>query len=253
MHRPSLKKLYVEEINPRQTQVFVSGDEYVRLGIVLRAKVGEELIVLDGKGNRFLGHISGISKEGLVVELRSQLEIPIEPGPIIHLVQAILKPPAMDYVIEKSSEIGIESVYPFKANRSVSQITMDQRPRKLEHWRKISIRSFLQCERARPLVIANIFDNIWELLDNLGEPREPRIVFWEGERFRGLKACLQEMERPKRIVFAVGPEGGFERSEIEAFYSSGFVPVSLGNRLLKAETVCVAVGSILQYLYGDMG
>jgi 16S rRNA (uracil1498-N3)-methyltransferase len=175
------------------------------------------------------------------------------PSPVkIVLCQSLIKSRPMDYVIQKTSELGVNSIYPFYSERSVVRLENSRHLNKLKRWRQISRDAAKQSGRVAPLDIEPIspLDTLlkrWRLVDAL------KLMLWEEEDARDLKHLLRESPPSQLFIGIIGPEGGFTQNEVRAAREAGFMTVSLGSRILRSETAALTLVAILQYEWGDLG
>jgi 16S rRNA (uracil1498-N3)-methyltransferase len=206
---------------------------------------------MDRAGARFVAVIEELSLHHVRVTIERPIPPP-DPSPLyITLCQALLKSNPMDLVVEKTSELGVDHIVPYVADRTVVKVDAERSRGKLRHWQEIAQSAAKQCDRPMPAEIDPIhsFD---ELLARLRQDSGLKILLWEQEDARDLKDLLRATP-PTRGVFAlVGPEGGFTVREMKEACHAGCVSVSLGRRILRAETAAISVVMILQYEWGDL-
>ncbi len=223
-------------------EMILEGKEARYLKNILRLGKGEKVEVLDGRGKGYVYVISKLQSNRVFINLEQEREILNESPLNLILGQAILKRDSMEIVIQKATELGVKKIYPLITARTQLRFT-----RKLPRWRKIVQEAARQSGRGQIPEIPEVM----KLKDFLRLPLEG-IVLWEGERRRGLRDFLKAHKK-KDLCILVGPEGGFLPEEIKECERKGFLPVSLGPRILRAESVPLAVLSILQYEWGDLG
>ncbi len=229
----------------------ITGGEAKHISKVLRMAPGDQLIILDGKGARFLAEISSISHQGVTVEIKKPLPVP-PPSPVeITLCQAVIKSGPMDYLIQKTSELGVNRIYPFVSSRTVIHFQRDRQQKKLSRWRDIAHNAAKQCNRAIPVEIAPL-ETFKEQLSIRNKDSGAKAILWEGETSQDLKALLQTHGPCSRFTGMVGPEGGFSPEEVSIAQKAGFTPVSLGARILRSETAAVTLVALVQYEWGDL-
>jgi 16S rRNA (uracil1498-N3)-methyltransferase len=167
------------------------------------------------------------------------------------LCQAVLKSHPMDYVIQKTSELGVAAIVPFTSERTVVRLAGDRLQNKLRHWQEIARHAATQSDRPSPAEIGPLttFD---DLLSRLGGENEMKLILWEQEGTKDLKTLLKAASPTGQVVGIVGPEGGFSREEVRRAQKAGFATASLGERVLRAETASVTLAAILQYEWGDL-
>ncbi len=212
-------------------------------------KKGDSLILMDQNGLNFKSVIEYVSPQKVIVSLKEPVVFSKkQQTPEIVICQSIIKAHAMDHVIQKTSELGADTIIPFCSERTVVRLDDSGRRKRAERWRRISWNSAKQCRRHVPARIDPVtsFDNLLEQF--MDEKNVLKIIFWEHEDSVHLKTVLRSV--PEKIVGMIGPEGGFTDSEVEAARKAGFVTVSLGERILRSETAATVFAAIVQYELG---
>lgn len=240
-------------INPDQLASpcpLITGAEAGHIRLVLRLKPGDIIALADGAGFHYKAQILQITAEGVALKILEKFLAASESPVRISIAQALLKDRKMEDLIRPLSEIGIHRWIPFVAHRSVPRPEA-KRTERSARWEKIAREALKQCRRGRILKIDPVvsFDQALEL----GKSCDLRIVFWENASEK-LDPEKRNCGKPIRSIFAMlGPEGGFTEDEIQKAKTSGCLCVSLGPRILRAETATLAASSILQHLFGDLG
>jgi len=246
-----LRRFFVDTIRGKDTTCHIRGAEAKHITKVLRMEPGERLILMDDSGTRFQGIIESVSSREVTVRLEKPLpKPPLSPVEII-LCQAVLKSRQMDYVVQKTSELGIDLILPFISERTVIRLDEGRLANKMKHWREIAYNATKQSNRRKPLKIESVCV-FKELLAKLEGQEALKVVLWEQEEKRDLRGLLESSPRVKKFVGIVGPEGGFAQSEIASAGAAGFIPISFGNRILRSETAAIAMVSVVQYERGDL-
>jgi 16S rRNA (uracil1498-N3)-methyltransferase len=246
-----LRRFFVEDIPVGQKLLSIKGQEARHIGKALRTAPGDRLILMDGKGSRFLAAVESVHPDEILLFIESALQPPA-PSPLrLTLCQALLKSGHMDYVIQKASELGVTVIAPFTSERTVVRPSGDRLDNKWRRWREIALNASKQSDRDRPPEIAPVGD-LGYLLDRFRSEEALKVILWEGEETRDLKGLLGKQAPLGSAVGVVGPEGGFPLEEIKAAEAAGFVPVSLGRRILRAETAALTLVAVLQYEWGDL-
>jgi 16S rRNA (uracil1498-N3)-methyltransferase len=246
-----MRRFFVEKIEPEQTSLSITEPESKHISKVLRMGPGDRFILMDGKGARFLALIESAGSHEVRVFLERPLPEP-PPSPVeIILCQGLLKSRNMDYVFQKTSELGVDCVMPFSSERTIVTLKKDRLPGRMEHWREIARSSAKQSDRAMPARIENLLP-LHGLMAKWKEEDALKVVLWEEEGSSDLKGLLREPSIHKKFIGMVGPEGGFSPREVEAAKGAGFVPASLGHRILRAETAAITVVAVVQYEWGDL-
>lgn len=247
-----MRSFFVEPSEISGSQAIITGSEARHLVSVLRLDVGACVQLFDGTGATYQAEILSIAKGR--VELRvSTRDEPTALKAKLFLGQALLKGKKMDVVIQKTTELGIAGLYPFSSEYvNVPDITGSRAERRLERWRKISREACKQCNRPQPPECYPVvfFDTFLEEVSRADIAR--KLIFWEEEKAQGLQDVIKESVSCSTMIL-IGPEGGFSTVEVEKARAVGFQPVTLGKRILRAETAAIAAVSILQYLLGNLG
>ncbi len=246
-----MRYFYVDELGENTRTFTITGAEARHISKVLRMKPGDRFILMDRRGGRFQAAIESITFKEVLVVLERPMPNPL-PSPVhITLCQALPKSRAMDYLIQKTSELGADCIVPFFSERTVVKYKKGSLINKMRHWHEIAISSAKQCGRGIPVSI----DSPVSFRDVMGKWRGEdvlKVVLWEEEESKGLKSILETSPPAANFVGIIGPEGGFSGEEIDAARDAGFVSVSLGNRILRAETAAITTVAIVQYELGDL-
>jgi 16S rRNA (uracil1498-N3)-methyltransferase len=214
------------------------------LAKVLRARSGDEIVLFTGDGREFAAAVESIRGSRVTAAVGEARAIDRESPLAVTLVQCIARGDRMDVIVQKATELGVVRIVPVMSRRSVVRLDAAQAASKAEHWRGIAVAACEQCGRNRLPVI----EAPRQLIRHLGEepPAGARLVL---EPDAGNADA--ELKIDAAVEMAVGPEGGFDGEELEAFRVSGFLPVALGPRVLRTETAALAGLAWLQSRYGD--
>ncbi len=234
------------QINP---EILLSVQESHHISKVLRLSVGTPLQLLDGVGN---------IHDAVIVSLGKQLQLNILSSTHVHrdeiplrVCQSILKGQKMELLVQKCTELGIAEFTPFYSERcQLKKAELSKVSKKYERWERIIEEACKQCNNPIKMQL-NPMVSLDEMI-NQEDPSVQKILFWEEEKQENsLHSCsLQTDKAGLQIVF--GPEGGFPVAEVDLARNSGFQTLSLGPRILKAETANIAAVSIIQHLLGNM-
>lgn len=245
-----MPRLYLPLIKPSGT-IHITGEKARYLIRVLRSRVGDGIIVFDGKGTSYKAMIKSITKKDVLAEVTGVIQSDTESPVNIILIQGLLKGEKMDLVIQKTTELGVKEIIPAITARSQVRDT-----KKVSRWRKIAEGASRQSARTEvPLIHELIsFHNIFSDT-SLYRPYFRKckgLLFWEEGGIR-LARAMEKLGECRSLIAAIGPEGGFTNEEVEISESSGFMIVSLGNRILRAETAAISATAIVQFFVGDLG
>ena len=236
----------------RSDTVTITGPVVRHIGGALRHQVGDQLTVVDTKGERCLVELMDVGPTAIRAVIRRRLGPELEPAVHVTLAQAVLKSPNIDLVFQKATELGVQRLVPLITRRTVVRLKRERESRQLARWRAIVLEAAQQSERGRiPQVDAPT--SLSDYLAEKGADDTTRLLLWEDESTLGLHDLLNASPSPRRATLLVGPEGGFDADEVRAARVAGFVTVSLGDAVLRAETAAPAALAILQYAWGSLG
>ena len=246
-----MRRFFVEKIIPTGGFLSITGKEARHIVTVLRMKKGETLILMDREGQSFEATIEAVHYKEVKVRITKTIP-PLPPSPIeMSLAQAIIKSHPMEYLIKKVTELGIGSIHPFYSERTVIKLKPEQLKNKMDRWMEIMKSACKQCGRVT-LPTLNTPLPFEELINTVPNKKTLKVLLWEDEDKVDLKRLLTSMSFAPHVFAIVGPEGGFTSNEINRAREAGFQIISLGNRILRAETAAVSLISIIQYEWGDL-
>ncbi len=215
---------------------------------VLRFRTGQHVeIIMDGR--RWEAEVSGTDNKAVSVRLLSPLPS-TEPSLSVTLFQGLPKADKMDLIVQKSTELGVSRIVPVLLNRCVSRPDPKDMIRKLDRWRKIAREAGKQSGRCLVPEIAEPV-SLTQLCSGFTLP-EKNIVPWEEASGFGPLAFRRVNPQLSSLGILIGPEGGIEKEEVVSLKDKGFIPVTLGKRILRTETAGIAALSSIMSLYGEM-
>jgi len=228
----------------RDERVLLDSGETRHLRDVLRLAEGANVNVFDGCGREFSCTVVEIKKAETELLVLSELSASSpESNYELTLAAAMLKGKKFDLIVQKAVELGVTRLMPLQTKRC------DVKPRdaikRVERWRKIALESSKQTGRAKLMRVDEPF-SLAELMSS-EIPREEIILFSEREG-----EAFSSIGDRDRITAVVGPEGGWDDEELNDARSSGIAIVTLGGRILRAETAAIALAAVLQHRFGDL-
>jgi 16S rRNA (uracil1498-N3)-methyltransferase len=220
---------------------------------VLRLRPGDAVVFLDSAGWEYETVLHQVEPQQVTGEVRQRQLCSHEPRTKITLYQAMLKGERFEWALQKGTEVGISAFVPLLSERCVVQNATQLSRRKLDRWEKIIQSAAEQSRRGRmpPLLPTMLFATACEQVHRAGTLA---LIPWE-EGQVPVQQVLEEAgrgARPFNVALFVGPEGGFAPAEVELARDYGLHPVSLGPRILRAETAGVVAAALILYQYGDM-
>jgi 16S rRNA (uracil1498-N3)-methyltransferase len=219
----------------------------------LRLREDDLLFLSDGRGRAWRARLEGTAAQGIQAFLLEELVRHNEPPLHVTLLAAVTKGEKMDQMVRGAVELGVKEIIPVLTSRTVVQLPPAKRAEKAARWQKIAMAAASVCRRSYLPRIHHPLD--FSELPALLAAKELVIVPWEGERERGLLALLKSIAVPPReLLIFTGPEGGISGAEMAKLKELAPVyPVSLGPRILSAQTAPLAVLSVIMALWGDLG
>ena len=218
------------------------------LGTVLRLKPGEEIEVFDGRGARFRAWLE--DSDAAVLRLAEPLpEAPVRAVDVV-LAQALAKGEKMDLVVQKATELGAARIVPFASERTVVRLDAERGPGRAERWRRVAQEAARQCGRADVPMIDEPagWDRVLGLLRD--EPGRRGLLLDPEESKLRLGAAARGA---RKLLLAVGAEGGFSSQERERARQGGLLPAGLGPLVLRTETAGLAALAVLLHVHGELG
>ncbi|MBI4352434.1 MAG: 16S rRNA (uracil(1498)-N(3))-methyltransferase [Candidatus Omnitrophica bacterium] len=217
---------------------------------VLRLKKGEGLKLFDGKGHVFHGEALGVKEKRLWVRIRSRSENPpSSASAAVTLAASVVKPERMDFLIQKSCELGVGSIEPLLTERTVVRLSRERWEAKLRHWQGIAMEACKQCglsviPEIRP---ARDYDVFLASVSPYPLILIPTLAVKGRSLYEAIKGS-----KPDKVLCLIGPEGDFTKREADLAVSHGAVPVSLGPLVMRSETAAVYLVSALSFYYREV-
>ena len=232
------------------TAVTLTGREHHYLATVLRLGPGTELVLADVAGREFTGSIDSVDSDGVAIVIGEELPARRPEGPFITIYQGMPKGEKLELILQKGTELGVGSIVPFYATRSVPRLRDERIEGRLARWERIVREAARQCGRPDTPQLG-LARNLADLL-RMGE-HSAKLLLWEGEKAVGLRQLLADTPRPDSAAVIIGPEGGLTGDEVAAAREAGYCSVTMGKRILRTETASLEILAILQHVWGDLG
>ena len=214
-------------------------------------RIGAIVTVVGPEGFECRGRVVRVDGDYASVRVFERLALPTESHLSIALVQALPKKEKMSFIIQKATELGVNSIRPCTCARSTSPGDAGTAQDKSHRWSEIARKAVDQCRR-RTVPVVSPAVGFRDAIGSFSEFEALKLMLYEKEPRTRLKDVVAAGRLPAAIVLACGPEGGFTEDEVGFAADKGFVPVSLGERILRCETAVLAALAIVQYAWGDM-
>ena len=230
---------FVSEEQINGENAYIEGSDVNHIANVLRMKPGEELLISVKGDWDYFCKIVDIETDRVnlkVLESMEQRELPVN----ITLLQGIPKSDKLEMIIQKAVELGVSEIIPVKTKRVVVKIDEKKVDTKVNRWNAIAESAAKQSKRS---IIPKVYepmsiDNALEIVKDFGVKLIP---YENADGIDMTRKILDNMDKTKNIAVFIGPEGGFEESEVERIKNSGFEVITLGKRILRTETAGLAL------------
>lgn len=243
-----MPKFFVKQNQINDNKVTLNGEDVKHIANVLRKQIGDAINICNvDTSENFLCQIEDIEKDEIECKIIEKIKLETEPNTEITIFQGLPKAEKMELIIQKCTELGVSTFVPVKMDRCVVKLDNKTETKKIERWQKIAETAAKQCGRNSIPKIENLI-NI-EKLCNLFKKYDIVLVAYEQEKINTLKSELNKIKNIKnlKIAIVIGPEGGFEHSEIDILRENGAKVITLGERILRTETVGIVMASIIMY------
>lgn len=246
-----MPKFFVTQDKITENQIIIDTEDVAHISRVLRLGIGDHVTVCDGQGTDYEVEIAEMEQKQIICSITEKRASESEPNIKVTLFQGLPKASKMEYIIQKTTELGISEIVPVKLSRCVVKIdNKKDEKKKLDRWQKISEAAAKQSGRG----IVPKISEIMTLDEVIERSKEFDLFFvpYECEEQKTLKEVLLSKPDIKTVGFIIGPEGGFDPTETEKLHESGIATVTLGKRILRTETAGEAVLAMTMYEIGDI-
>lgn len=240
-------QFFVEPGQINDKRVVITGSDVNHIKNVLRMKTGEEIAVSNGMdGREYRCGILEIGDEQVVCELRFVKEDGLELPARVHLFQGIPKADKLELIIQKMVELGVYEIIPVETRRSVVKLDAGKAKQKTVRWQAIAEAAAKQSKRR---IIPEVREPVsFAQALKLAQPMEVKLIPYElAEGMEKTKELISSIPEGADVAVFIGPEGGFEESEVSRAVECGMVPVTLGKRILRTETAGFTVMAWIMY------
>lgn len=239
-----MQKLFVDYIGGEK--ITLNEEQSRHIAKSLRMRTGDMLTLCDGQGVDYGCMIEEITKDAVTLTVCYKQASDTEPTIKVSLYQGVPKSDKMEDIIQKCVELGIYEITPVLTKRSVSRPDEKQAKKKQVRYNKIALEAAQQSGRG---IVPQINDMV-SFKNAVSQCNaDLKIIFYEGGG-KGLKSLITK--DVKSVAIFIGPEGGFEKDEVDAVIASGGVNATLGKRILRTQTAPVAALSAIMMLTGNM-
>ncbi|MBI1871648.1 MAG: 16S rRNA (uracil(1498)-N(3))-methyltransferase [Chlamydiae bacterium] len=232
-------RIYIKKEIEVSQELILEGEEAHHLLHVVRVKPLNQLILFTPQAREFLAQVKEISKKDLILQVLKERQIFEKPYKMI-LAQAIPKSQKMDWIVEKASEIGVDEIFPLFTERVVKKTI------RIDRWQKIAIAACQQCRRVNIPQVHSV--QTWDEFILKTKEFDLALIPTLGRTDRQtMDGVVDQGNKFKNVVIAIGPEGDFSPSEVEKAIALGWIPIDLGPMTLRSETAAITSLAILDH------
>ena len=240
-------QFFVEPSQIQGTKVVITGNDVNHIKNVLRMQPGEEIAVSNGEdGKEYRCGIEELNEDKVVCTLRFVKEDGVELPSRIYLFQGLPKADKMELIVQKAVELGVYEIIPVATKRAVVKLDEKKAKSKITRWQTISEAAAKQSKRRIVPEIHSVM-SFKEAVNYAKEMPVKLIPYELAEGMEKTKELISNLKPGEDIAIFIGPEGGFEESEIQAALENGIEPITLGKRILRTETAGFTVLSWIMY------
>jgi 16S rRNA (uracil1498-N3)-methyltransferase len=235
-----LRRFFVDASVLGEEQVTMTGDLAHRLAKVLRYRAGDSLVLTAAGETEYIVRLESVSAKGITGTVTGRRPAPTEAGVEVVVYQSLIRANRFDFVLEKGTEIGVARFVPMIAART--QVQEEASKARGDRWQRLITEAAEQCGRGHLPTVgeAQPFERAVRTAPGL------KLMPFEGERDLRLGEYLRSLtEPPSAVSIFIGPEGGWEDAEVDLARDSGAVLVTLGRRVMRAETAAVVAAGIV--------
>ncbi len=238
-------------IDTELEKVTIEGSDVNHIKNVLRMKVGEEMLISDGTGNDYMCVLEEFEGNDRVIakiteKQFSGTELPSK----IYLFQGLPKSDKMEFIIQKAVELGVYQIIPVSTKRTIVKLDGKKEKSKIERYNKIAESAAKQSRRS---VIPEV-TKVMTLKQAVEYAKEFEVNMIPYENYKDMtetKQILKQIDKNQRIGIFIGPEGGFDESEVDMCVEAGISRISLGKRILRTETAGLMIVSVIMFALED--
>lgn len=230
-------------------KIKITGEDFRHLQ-VLRVQAGDEIKISDGQSCCYSGNVSDFGRDYISVSLNKKIPFSSEPEIKITLLQSLLKGEKNDIIIQKAVELGAFEIIFFHSKNCVVKLTDDRQNGRIERFNKIAKMAAMQSGRDIIPIVKGIlnYDEIFPILNK----QELAMVFHEKSQSPLSLFLKDRLIGCHTVAFSIGPEGGFSEEEISMFKNADIPALSLGKRILRAETAPLCALSVIMAYSGEL-
>jgi len=243
-----MHRLYSPSQNVSGNEIIFNDKEQVHHAKnVLRLKIGEDVVLFDDKGNEYCSILEKLLPESIIFKIKEKKRTH-KPEVRITIACAIPKASHMDGIVDKLTQLGVDIIIPMETERVIVKLDKTKKMLRQARWKKIVLNASQQSQR-NTLPELEPIKNIEEVLSNSANYDLKLIPTLAGKR-QTIKGALTK-NKARNILVLIGPEGDFSDEEVTSAIKAGFIPVTLGDLVLRVETAAVSAAAFIRFYYNE--
>ena len=245
-----MPRFFIDPSQVREDRIVIQGNDVNHIRNVLRMRPGDELSLSDGQGTDYFCRILSMEREAVCLSIenswKSYVELPVK----LYLFQGLPKGDKMELIIQKAVELGVYEIIPVRTNRVIVKLDEKKEVKKIARWQQIAEGGAKQSGRGLIPTVKPVMD-FSEALAYAKSLEGVLIPYEKAEGIEKTREIIAGLKGQKSVGIFIGPEGGFDETEVKMAMEAGALPVTLGKRILRTETAGLAMLSILMFEFEE--
>ena len=242
-----MHRFFAEPGQIGEKEIVITGADVNHIRNVLRMRTGEEVLIADGRGAEYRCKLTDLSENEVRAQILWKLDGNAELASAVTLFQGLPKSDKMDLIVQKCVELGVDRIVPVSTKRAVVKLDAKKEETRLKRWNTISESAAKQSGRGVIPAVSGVM-SFEKALEEAKKLEVLLIPYERAEHMAETRRVMGEIRPGQSVGVFIGPEGGFEESEVEEAVAAGARAITLGRRILRTETAGLAVMAMLGYL-----
>ena len=242
-----MHRFFAEPGQIGEKEIVITGADVNHIRNVLRMRTGEEVLIADGRGAEYRCKLTDLSENEVRAQILWKLDGNAELASAVTLFQGLPKSDKMDLIVQKCVELGVDRIVPVSTKRAVVKLDAKKEQTRLKRWNTISESAAKQSGRGVIPEVSGVM-TFGKALEEAKKLDVLLIPYERAENMAETRRVMGEIRPGQSVGVFIGPEGGFEESEVEEAVAAGARAITLGRRILRTETAGLAVMAMLGYL-----
>ena len=242
-----MHRFFAEPGQIGEKEIVITGADVNHIRNVLRMRTGEEVLIADGRGAEYRCKLTDLSENEVRAQILWKLDGNAELASAVTLFQGLPKSDKMDLIVQKCVELGVDRIVPVSTKRAVVKLDAKKEETRLKRWNTISESAAKQSGRGVIPEVSGVM-SFEKALEEAKKLEVLLIPYERAEHMAETRRVMGEIRPGQSVGVFIGPEGGFEESEVEEAVAAGARAITLGRRILRTETAGLAVMAMLGYL-----